>query len=188
MRTIFFAAAIMLLTFTACAGNVDTTIADATNYEQEPILITQPVTEETGYTRVHFATLGFSIEFPSYWNGKFGLHEFDVELDFGTRRHVDVYHITTRQEVLEEFEHPYGGRILTLGVSPREDYTYDYPPIMAGGTIILAQSDGNTYFVNFPSGVEYIEGNESAAEFLRMIGNWEPSHWDFLARSFQLGR
>ena len=135
-----------------------------------------------------FSNLGFSVEFPVFWEGKYGLHAFDVDFDFGTRHMVEVYHIATREKMLAESGFPYGGRIMSLGRSPREDYTYDYPPIMAGGTIFLAQTGGNTYFVNFPSGVEHNEdpNSETAAEYLEMIGHWEPSHWDFLTNSFRL--
>jgi len=138
--------------------------------------------------RHQFYNLGFSLEFPSSWEGKYGLVESYVEFDFGTRHFVEVYHVATREEMWEETRFPYGGRILTLGRSPREGYTYDYAPIMAGGTMFLEQTGGNTYFVNFPSGVEHNEGpnSESAAEYLEMIGHWEPSHWDFLTDSFRI--
>ena len=133
-----------------------------------------------------FDNLGFSVEFPAFWEGKYGLHEFEIELDFGTRHSVEVYHIATREEMFEETGFPYGGRIMTLGRSPREGYTYDNAPTMAGGTIFLAQTGGNTYFVNFPSGVEHTDNPETSAEFLEIIGHYEPSHWDFLVNSFRL--
>jgi len=196
MKLIIMMAVAILILFTACAENVDPIVADiSARYEEEPTTapvsttpaVVAPTAEEGDYFRMHFTSHDFSIEFPAYWSGKFGLRQFEVDMDFGTRRFIDVYHWVTRQEVWEEFEHEYGGTILTLGVSPQVDYTYDNAPIMAGGTIFLGEANGNTYFVNFPSGIEYIEGNESAEEFLRMIGNWEPSHWDFLSRSFVLG-
>jgi len=179
----------ILFLFAACTENDEPIVADFSQgyeYEYEERPAAEPAPTETGYTRHYFTQLGFSIELPSYWNGKFGRREFDVEMDFGTRRFVEIYHWVTRQETLEEFGHPYGGTLLNFGVSPREGYTYDNAPIMAGGTIFLGVASGNTYFVNFPSGIEYIEGNESAEEFLRMIGNWEPNFWDFLAQSFEL--
>ncbi|MCL2565913.1 MAG: hypothetical protein FWE24_08935 [Defluviitaleaceae bacterium] len=135
-----------------------------------------------------FDNLGFSIVFPAFWEGKYGLDEFSVEFDFGTRHFVEVYHTATREEMFEESGFPYGGRILSLAMSPREGYTYEHPPIMAGGTIFLAQTGGNTYFVNFPSGVEHNEdpNSQSVMEYLEMVGHWEPSHWDFLTNSFRL--
>ena len=33
-----------------------------------------------------------------------------------------------------------------------EHFTEDQPPIMSGQTIILAQTEGYTYYVHFPSG------------------------------------
>lgn len=135
-----------------------------------------------------FDNLGFSVEFPAFWEGKYGFNNFFVEFDFGIRHFVEVFHIATREEMLEDFLFPYGGRIFTLGMSPREGYTYDNAPVMAGGTIFLAQTGGNTYFVNFPSGVEHNEDpySETAIEYLEMVGHWEPSHWDFLVNSFRL--
>jgi len=135
--------------------------------------------------RHQFDFLGFSVEFPVFWEGKFGTYEFEVETEYGTRRFVQIYHLATRADLLEYFDHP-GGTILTLGMSPREGYTYEYPPVMAGGTIFLAEAGGRTYFVNFPSGVEHMEDPAipSAAEYLEMIGYWNPRHWDILVDSF----
>lgn len=140
-------------------------------------------TEESGGILHQFDTLGFSVAFPAFWEGKYGFDEFYVELDFGIRHFVTVYHLATREEL------GHSGTLFTLGVSPRDHYTYDGErPIMAGGMIFLAQAGGNTYFASFPSGVEHNEepGSETAAEYLEMVGCWESSHWDFLVNSFRL--
>jgi|GEM_PF-2248658 len=131
---------------------------------------------------IFFNNLGFGLTFPAFWDGKFSINESYAEMDFGTRHFVEVYHTATREEG------GFGGTIFVLGVSPQMHYSHDGElPIMAGGTIILAQTGGNTYFVNFPSGVEHSEApnSETAAEYLDMVGHFEPSHWDFLLHSFR---
>jgi len=125
----------------------------------------QPVPDEIPVGFHQFDSLGFSLVFPESWEGRFGLEEFDVEFDFGIRNHVNVHHIATRQDM------GHSGTLFVLGRSPRDHYTEDEPPIMAGGTIILAQVDGYTYFVNFPSDVQwnYKEPeSEASIEYLEM--------------------
>ena len=48
-----------------------------------------------------------------------------------------------------------------------EEYDSDNPPVRAGLCLILAQRNGYTYSVSFPSGVEYNEetGSETAAGY-----------------------
>ena len=134
-----------------------------------------------------FDNLGFSIVFPAFWDSKYGAVEFYVEYDGDIEHRVEIYHIATREELYALYGFGYGGNILTFGRAVGEHYTYDNAPIMAGGTIFLAQTGGYTYFVNFPSGVEHNEdpNSEAGAEYLEMVGHWEPSHWDFLINSFQ---
>jgi len=173
-----------MLALTACGANGNAqegpTPQPSPAVQQTPEQIVQQSSNDSVYARHYFDSLGFSIELPTFWEGKFGLYEFEVEFDFGTRHFVEIYHIATREELGGE------GRLVTLGRSPRDHYTYeDERPVMAGTSIFLAQTGGITYFANFPSGVEHSDGN-SAAEYLEMIGHWEPSHWDFLTSSFQL--
>ena len=193
----------MLLTLAACNDNTDTIniddvdintalSSDAPTAEPEPIEpepTEQPLPNESSGVFYHFYTLGFSVEFPAFWEGKFSVDNTSFELDEGPVDIAGIYHIATRDElyILHGFE--YGGRILTLGRATGEHFTYDNAPIMAGGSIFLAQTGGYTYFVNFPSGVEHNTDDpysEAAVEYLEMIGNWEPSHWDFLIDSFML--
>ena len=188
---LFFAAA--MLTFAACNSNNEPNVSGVqlpvTPSDEEIYEPTEePSQEENSGVFHHFYTLGFSVEFPAFWEGKYGWEYLTIELEHGTRDLVGIYHIATREEMMELFNHA-GGHILTLGRSPGEHYTYDNAPIMAGGSIFLAQTDGFTYFVNFPSGIEhnYDDPNSTAAaEYMEMIGHWEPSHWDFLTNSFML--
>jgi len=186
--TLLILATTMLFALSACNGNSEvqeyalptvTTPPTITQQTEQPPA--EPETESG--TRHYFYNLGFSVEFPAFWEGKFSMNESYVEMDFGTRHFVEVYHTATREEG------GFGGTIFVLGVSPRDHYTYgDEHPVMSGGSIFLAQTGGRTYFVNFPSGVEHSENPDStaAAEYLEMVGNFEPSHWDFLINSFRM--
>jgi len=163
--------------FTLTDGKIESGVG-----QLEPGVQSGLVTENGESIFVQFNNLGFSIEFPAFWDGRFGLIESYVDFDFGVRHFVEVYHIATR----EEFD-GIGGTIFTLGISPQMHYTHDGElPIMAGGTIILAQVGGSTYFVNFPSDIEhnYNPNSETGTEYLKMVGYFEPSHWQFLMDSF----
>jgi len=185
--------AVILLVFTSCNDNSNSVpntpeqnppAASGDLQPYEPSDQPESMLENSGGIRHQFDSLGFSVEFPAFWEGKFGLNEIEIEMDFGIRHFVEVYHISTREELGSV-----SGTLLSLGRSPRDHYTYDGErPVMAGGMIFLAQTGGNTYFVSFPSGVEHseAEGSASAAEYLEMVGHWEESHWDFLISSFRL--
>ncbi|MCL2565406.1 MAG: hypothetical protein FWE24_06300 [Defluviitaleaceae bacterium] len=158
--------AAMLFYFSACGGNGQ---------------VEQPVQEAIGGIFHQFDNLGFSVEFPAFWEGKYGMAEFYFEQDYGTTYLVAIYHLGSRE---------FGGILLWLGRAVGEHFTYDNPPRPAGGSIFLAQTGGYTYFINFPSDVQhnYLEpDSESAVEYRKMAGPWgEQSHWDFLIDSFRL--
>ena len=184
---------VMIFIFAACGSNGDDVAPYANDIEpslpyqtapqiDESEIAEEPQPEEDGIEhRFYNLGVGFSINFPASWEGRYGFYAHDVEYDFGLRQYVEVFHTATRDE-------GYPGTLFRLGTSPRDIYTEDEPPIMAGGTIILAQSGGITYFVHFPSGIEHSEDPNSAAaaEYLEMVGYWEPGHWDFLVKSFRL--
>ena len=175
-----------LFALTACSNNNNTqeeTPQPNQTLSQTPDSTGQSILTNDGFIRHQFETLGFSVELPASWEGKVSFIELEFDMDFGTRNFVEVYHIATREEL------GFGGTLFSLGRSPRDHYTYEGErPVMSGGMIFLAQTDGVTYFVSFPSGVEHseAEGSTSAAEFLEMIGHYEPNHWNFLLDSFQL--
>jgi len=171
----------MLFVLTACGGTGDTANDNGSNLS----LSGQTQTADVDSIFHQFDTLGFSIEFPGFWAGKYGT----IEIEQNGNQFVEVYHIATRDEFYILFDHEFGGRLFTLGRVVGEHYTYYDAPIMAGGSIFFAQTGGYTYFVNFPSGVEYNyddPDSEAAAEYEEMIGHWDPSHWDFLINSFRL--
>jgi len=133
-----------------------------------------------------FDNLGFSVEFPAFWEGRYGVEKRTDELDGETAYFASIYHIATRDELYALSSFEYGGRILTLGRVEGEHFTYINMP---GSYILLARTGGYTYFVNFPSGIEFNmddPNSEAAAEYLEMIGHWEEGHWDFLENSFRL--
>ena len=199
----------MLFALAACGTNDDTAYVNdnATDLSNQTIpqddysgIVELTPHEDNAGIFHKFDNLGFSIEFPAFWEGKYGLEESYFERDSAEIggpvdaptvivNLVSVYHIATREEFYILYGDEFGGRLLTLGRAEGEHFTYDNAPIMAGGSIFLAQTGGYTYFVNFPSGIEfnYTDPNSKAAiEYLEMIGNWEPSHWDFLMDSFRI--
>jgi len=121
--------------------------------------------------------LGFSIEFPASWWGKYSIEISAFERNGGTAGAASIYHNPTIDEL------GYAGFLFALGRAPGEDYTEDDPPIYAGGSKLLAIEDGYTYFINFPSGVEYSEAvnSESAVEYKE----WE-SQITYILDSFKL--
>ena len=143
----------MLIVFTAC-GNGN-----------------EPYATDDGI-RYQFHNLGFSLVFPDSWDGQYGLFEDEFEAEDGTRRFLSIYHRATR----EALNSNYVGTLFWFGVVPGEHYTDDEPPIMAGATIILAQTGGHTYFLNFPSDVQWDYQNpdsEAAIEYLEMSGQYQ---------------
>ena len=111
-----------------------------------------------------FHDAGFSLELPAAWEGLIGLHEFETLLG----QLVEIYHIPTREEF--NFTPPAGGTLWTFGRTAGEHFTEENPPIMAGGSAILAQTGGYTYFVNTPSDVQFNPepGSVTAAEYRRI--------------------
>ncbi|MCL2169148.1 MAG: hypothetical protein FWB74_03885 [Defluviitaleaceae bacterium] len=121
-----------------------------------------------------FTTLGFEVELPIFWHGRHSavvIDNFEPEMQM-----VAVYHPRSAE---------FGGVLFRAGRALGEHFTYDDPPFPAGGIMILAQTGGYTYFINFPSDVQHSPGTASGAEFLEMIGYNEPGHWDFLRDSFR---
>ena len=192
-------AIIMLFLFAACGTNDETDTSHANGNGADTSNRTTP---QEGYSEPteqsspevgsgilqKLPSLGFSVVFPDSWEDRFGLVEHYFERDSGIVHLVEVYHIATREELYILYGLEHGGRLISLGRVVGEHFTYDYAPIMAGGTMFLSRTGGYTYFVNFPSGVEHNENPDSkiAAEYLEMIGHWEPSHFDFLRNSFRL--
>ncbi|MCL2398033.1 MAG: S-layer homology domain-containing protein [Defluviitaleaceae bacterium] len=127
-----------------------------------------------------FDNAGFSLEFPASWEGRYGLYEHYFEVEGETRRFVNIYHIPTREILGNE----YVGTLFWFGRVPGEHYTEEEPPMMAGKAIILAQVDGYTYFMGFPSDVQWNYEDpecETSVEFLEMQDQWE-----LIADSFML--
>jgi hypothetical protein len=60
------------------------------------------------------------------------------------------------------------------------DFDVDNVP---GRTIVLAQSSEYTYYLNFPSDIQFNPESETAKEYLEMQGQYE-----FIVNSFRLKR
>ena len=124
-----------------------------------------------------FDNLGFSIEFPAFWDGKYGLVEWGAS---GGNILLQIYHTATR----EELGSGYVGTLFNIGRVQGEHYTADEPPAMSGRALILAQVNGYTYFLNFPGDVQWNmddPNSEAAREYLKMADQWEE-----IASSFRL--
>jgi len=121
--------------------------------------------------------LGFSVVFPAAWSGKYHMETTEFERNGGIGGAINLFHNPTIEELGN------AGLLFTLGRAPGEEYTEDEPPIMSGASILLAREGGYTYFINFPSGVEYSEAvnSESAKEYKE----WE-SQIESMLDSFQL--
>ena len=195
-KYVFFLAlaAVMLFFHTACNGNtapeIDTTTGNIQADEPaEPVEIAiDSFSPEAIEGMLHqFDNLGFSFVLPASWEGKYGMDIHESE-GWGT---VELYHTATWEEFGELgstfFEGEYirvVGTLFRFGRSPGEHFTDDEPPIMAGGSRILARTGGYTYFMNFPSDAQWnYEAPESEAtlEYLEM-----ESQWEFIANSFRL--
>jgi len=115
------------------------------------------------------ALIGFSIDFPESWDGKFGTAYLEYEREDGMARMINIFHLATREEFGAGLLHG-PGWIFSVGRVPGEHYTAEEPPVMAGWCPILAQTGGYTYFASTPSGVEYNEeeGSLTAAEYQAM--------------------
>jgi hypothetical protein len=162
---------IILFAFTACDADeaINVTIKTETSELTE-----QPDLEQTDGIYYEFDNLGFSLVLPISWEGKYGL--LVSEAEDGNRHIVTVYHIATREELGSE----YVGTLFWLGKALDEVDTDNMP----GKTIILDQVKGYTYYVNFPSDVQYnyeVPESEATIEFLEM-----ESQIDFIINSFRL--
>ncbi len=125
------------------------------------------------------ADLGFSMHIPLSWEGKYTTKDFENTYEDGVTIQTVIFsHNATMNELDSE-----SGWLFSFGKITGEQFTKEEPPVMTGNCIILEQAGGYTYFVSFPSGVEYNEdpGSESAAEYKAMQGEV-----DFLIDTFEL--
>lgn len=109
--------------------------------------------------------IGFTLEFPSSWEGKFIIKEY--EIDWLGRNSIELYHKATMDERED---------IGWLGSFGRTSgfYTADWPPVMAGWCPILEYKNGFTYYYQSPSDVQYSEDEtgqpitDAAREYVEM--------------------
>ena len=176
---IFTLVAAMLFAFAACGeGGGAVTIQDDITIEDSPD-ITYPVEQlspgEIPGTLHVFENLGFSIVFPAEWAGKYGLNEFYVEFNDETHHFVEMYHISTREEIG-------AGWLWSFNRIHESNFMEDGQPTPHNHAV-LYKGDGYAFIMLMPSGVEYNEapGSETAAEYLEIA-----SQWELLLDSFRL--
>jgi len=145
-----------------------------------------------------FPDYGFYFTLPTFWEGKYGMDIREGEGDFEGWVTVELYHPATVEEFEELgfggytfFEGEYHravGTLFRFGRAPGEHFTDNEPPIMAGGSRILAQTGGYTYFMNFPSDVQHNDSlySEVGNEYLEMVGYWREIYWEFFINGFGL--
>lgn len=158
--------------------------AESENVESTPIQAEQTNTEDNIsdepetilYENTDF---GFSMQIPLSWEGKYSTENVENTFDDGVVVQAVMFkHNATMDELGSE-----AGWMFSFGKITGEQFTPEEPPVMQGECRIIEQTGGYTYFVSFPSGVEYNEeaGSESAIEYKEM-----QSEVDFLIDSFEL--
>ena len=102
--------------------------------------------------------LGFSMEMPLSWLGQV---EVEEEYDLphrGGGNCVTFYHKATR-------DNGEGGVLFFLDCYPGQ-WSEDDPPVVAGHSVVVAQTEENTYLLRTPSDVEYSQTDPAlAAEY-----------------------
>lgn len=165
---------------TACSPNNDTQESiTSTPIQSEEIDTDNELNDETESALYENFNLGFSMQIPFSWEGKYTIEELEQTYgDEGIIKSISFSHNATMDEMGSDV-----GWLFSFGKVTGEHFTEDEPPIMSGQTIILAQTGGYTYYVHFPSGVEYNDDpeSESAVEYKEMV-----SQVDFLINTFKL--
>lgn len=123
--------------------------------------------------------LGFSMQIPTSWEGKYSIVEFEDTYGEGVSVESVIFNHNATMDELG----PETGFLFSFSKITGEQFTVDEPPVMQGECRIIEQAGGYTYFVSFPSDVQYNEetGSESAIEYKEM-----KSQVDFLIDSFEL--
>lgn len=97
--------------------------------------------------------LGFSMEFPESWRGKLEVEQ-DYDLDHRDGGHcITFYHKPTRESCS-------GGVLFHIDCYPGI-WTEDDPPVVAGSSTIVLQTDRYTFFFRTPSDVQWHEWDET---------------------------
>ena len=100
--------------------------------------------------------LGFSMEMPLNWMG-----QVEVEEEYGLHHQnggncITFYHKPTH-------DNGEGGILFFIDCYPGE-WSEDNPPVIAGHSVVVAQTENYTYLLRTPSDVEYSESDPMLAE------------------------
>lgn len=95
--------------------------------------------------------LGFSMEFPESWRGKLEVEQ-NYDINQSGRSCIVFYHKPSR----EVFP---GGVLFSIDCCPGV-WTEEAPPIPAGWSALVLQTERYTFFFRTPSDVQWCEGNE----------------------------
>lgn len=100
--------------------------------------------------------LGFSVEFPLDWMG-----QVEIEEEYGLNHQnggncITFYHKPTR-------DNGESGVLFFIDCYPGE-WSEENPPIIAGYSVVVAQTEDYTYLLRTSSGVECSESNAALAE------------------------
>jgi len=123
-------------------------------------LPTQTQAEEVDGIFHQFDDLGFSVVFPSSWEGRYGLEQHEFENDYGTTRFISVFHPATR----EELESDYVGWLFSIIRAP--GYFYENPV-----GVILTRDGEYSFLMSFPTDVQWNytdPESQSAPEYREM--------------------
>ena len=100
--------------------------------------------------------LGFSAELPLDWIG-----QVEIKEEYGLHHQnggncITFYHKPTH-------DNGEGGILFFIDCYPGE-WSEDNPPVIAGHSVVVAQTEDNTYLLRTPSDVEYSESDSALAE------------------------
>lgn len=100
--------------------------------------------------------LGFSMEMPLNWMG-----QVEVKEEYGLHHQnggncITFYHKPTH-------DNGEGGILFFIDCYPGE-WSEDNPPVIAGHSVVVAQTEKDTYLLRTPSDVEYSESDPMLAE------------------------
>lgn len=97
--------------------------------------------------------LGFSMEFPESWRGKLEVEQDYDKINWDGGHCITFYHKPTRESWP-------GGVLFHIDCYPGI-WTEDDPPVVAGSSIIVLQTDRYTFFFRTPSDVQWHEWDEA---------------------------
>lgn len=154
---LFSVGIVMLLVLTLCLSGCSekNEVQDQTN-GADTILNQSASAEEPSSILYVNHQLGFSMEMPLNWMG-----QVEVKEEYGLHHQnggncITFYHKPTH-------DNGEGGILFFIDCYPGE-WSEDNPPVIAGHSVVVAQTEKDTYLLRTPSDVEYSESDPMLAE------------------------